>query len=774
MIESINIKNIASYHPTDDVVINELKKVNFFFGNNGSGKSTVAKYLYNQDVKEEDKSADFDSCSQNGFVKENHQILVFDEKFIERNFIDNDIQSGIFSLNETNEEIDNQIKDEQEIVTSLEVYKDEILVSRKDRFEKQKNKWYKDLKDYCFNKRKSTIQSFLKIKDDFPKKQTQNNYDAIVAVNNIIGPKPLILFDKLSTDYKKYYDTDLQKINLRLEPNYYKSIRKKEVELNKLLQEVIVGNDDVEIATLINDLGIKSWVENGLTFLKDGVDTQTCPFCQNETIDKALLDKFGLYFDESYKKKIETIETLKEEYQSIFEEYLEKINELNQVYNEANTVSNIYTLLKELFDDNIEVIEEKLKKSNEKKELLSLFDFKQDIVAINLEIKNHNKDFDNLDKNKETFLKNIWYYLLNETSAEIEKFKKRETQYANLFLSVESQTESTTEKIILSKQKIDDWRDNTISTKKAVANINTILRNSGFQGFEIEEKEIDENKISQYYLKRDDGRDTNVFKTLSEGEKNFIAFLYFYQLCLGADKIESGERKKIIIIDDPASSIDSQSIFIISTLIHQLVARKGSDNKPNKREFLNPHICQVFIFTHNIFFYKEVTLDNLRGSTNRSFYLVSKFQKYTQIETKADKEINSDYALMWSSLKRIKQDVVDENKDYNILIGNVMRRILESYVNFIGIGKRVWNSVKDVNPEDTRNIICSSLISEINDTSHKVSPLDDIYFTRIVNVSPTSLFEVFKLIFKEIGKEHYELMMNEVIEDDVLETEQTS
>lgn len=230
------------------------------------------------------------------------------------------------------------------------------------------------------------------------------------------------------------------------------------------------------------------------------------------------------------------------------------------------------------------------------------------------------------------------------------------------------------------------------------------------------------------------------------------------------------QEKKIIVIDDPASSIDSQSIFIISTLIHQLIAKKGS-NKPDRKEFLNPHISQVLIFTHNIFFYKEVSLDNSRGSTNRSFYLVSKFQKYTQIETKTDKEISSDYALMWSSLKRIKLDVADNNKDYNILIGNVMRRILESYVNFIGIGKKVWNSIKDVNPEDTRNIICSSLISEINDTSHKVSPLDDIYFTRIVNISPNNLFDVFKLIFKEIGKEHYELMMNEIIEEEIVVTE---
>ena len=771
MIESIKLKNTSSYHPTDDVEINELKKVNFFFGNNGSGKSTIAKYLYNESVNTEDRSSSFDNCTQNGFVEENHQILVFDEKFIKRNFIDNDIQSGIFSLNETNEEIDKLIKVEQEIIKSFETYKDEILVKRIEGFQKQKLSSYKKLKEYCFNKRKSTIQSFLKIKEDFPRKQTQNNYDAINAVRNIIGPKPSISFDKLSTDYKKYYDTDLQKIDIYLEPSFYRAIRKKEVQLNKLLQEVIVGNDDVDIASLINDLGIKSWVENGITFLNDDdSETQTCPFCQNETIDKALLDKFGQYFDESYKKKIEDIEGLQKEYQLLFEEYLEKINNLNQVYNIGNVVSNLYTKVKGLFDKNIELIEEKIIKSNEKKKLTSLFDFKQDIVNINLEIETHNKDFENLDKNKENFLKNIWFYLANETSSEIEKHKDKEI-YDDFFTSVISQSDTITGRIIESKQKIDEWREDTVSTKKAVENINTILKNSGFKGFQIEEKELDENKISQYYLKRDDSEDAKVFKSLSEGEKNFIAFLYFYQLCLGSDTAESGERKKIIVIDDPVSSIDSQSIFIISTLIHQLLAKKGN-NKPERKEFLNPNICQVFIFTHNIFFYKEVTLDNARGCTIRQFYLVSKFRKYTEIEIKEDKEISNDYSLMWSSLKRIKQDVSDGNKDYNILIGNVMRRILESYVNFTGIGKRVWDSVKDVNPEDTRNIICSSLISEINDTSHKVSPLDDIYFTRIVNLSPDSLFDVFKLIFKEIGKDHYEIMMNEIIEEE--ETEETT
>ena len=44
MITKINVKNVASYNPTAGVEINDLKKVNFFFGFNGSGKSTIAKY----------------------------------------------------------------------------------------------------------------------------------------------------------------------------------------------------------------------------------------------------------------------------------------------------------------------------------------------------------------------------------------------------------------------------------------------------------------------------------------------------------------------------------------------------------------------------------------------------------------------------------------------------------------------------------------------------------------------------------------------------------
>lgn len=72
MIESLKIKNIATYDTVDGVQIPDLKKVNFFFGYNGSGKSTIVKYLYNLSLDTSLKSQDFNDCSQTGYLEANH------------------------------------------------------------------------------------------------------------------------------------------------------------------------------------------------------------------------------------------------------------------------------------------------------------------------------------------------------------------------------------------------------------------------------------------------------------------------------------------------------------------------------------------------------------------------------------------------------------------------------------------------------------------------------------------------------------------------------
>lgn len=763
MINSITIKNVTSYDNTIGATINDLKKINFFFGNNGSGKSTIAKYLYDVSLGGTSE-LNFDSCSQVGYDDENHQILVFNDRFVERNFISRDTQVGIFSLNQKNEEIDILIKEKQNHLEKINK-KIEKLRNRKSSINANKEKKLDDLKKNCFQERKTSLQSFPKIKDNFPYKLTENNFEAIEKVLNI-QPLEHITFNKLLENYKKYYDNELAKIETSIFIELFNTFIGSEEKLNEILQKVIIGNTDVDIAKMIDDLHIKKWVEDGIEYLDTKKNLQLCPFCQKETVDIELVKKFEQYFDESYKKDIETIAELKTDYTQKYNIFISNLQDVVNEYNIDNIVSDFIASTKELFDKNIKIIEEKIASSNEKKEIITIGSSNETIKKINKAIEKNNNDFANLDIHKKTFFANIWTYLASEFKNDIDSIYAKESKFINLFEIIENKISTLQVELADTKKEIEELREQTISTKEAVDNINVILKNSGFEGFQIEEKELDENNISEYFLKRDSGQEENVFKSLSEGEKNFIAFLYFYQLCLGVSDLEASEKKKILVIDDPVSSLDSQVLFIVNSLIQHLIARKGNNPKRLKKEFKDLLLEQVFILTHNIYFHKEVSFDNKRTCTDNKFFTIKKINSKSNIETN-EKPIVNDYFLLWDTLNKIQNNVsaTPTDKTHNISITNLMRRILESYVNFTGLGGSVWNAIKDTDPEDPINIICSSLISELQDGSHKISPLDDIYFTRVVNEEPQKLFDVFEIIFRDIGEEHYKIMMG-LEEDD--------
>lgn len=758
MITEIKLNNIATY--TEETSISDLKKVNFFFGSNGAGKSTLAKYLHNISLDSEKQNINFNSCNQTGYDNTNHQILVYDEKFIERNFINKDIQKGIFSLNETNEEIDTLISNEQSTLKLYENYLLEKIQKEKESIITKAEKAYNDLKKYCFEERKNTINSFLKIKDVFPYKQTQNNFDKISIIYHNNENLNSIAFEDLVSEYKKYYEDDLKNIGTNLSKNTYKEIRSLELILSELLAEIIIGNEDVDIAQIINGLNIRSWVEQGITYLNKDLEHQICPFCQNKTVNKSLIDQFEKYFDENYKNKINQIEILKQQYENVTGSFLSEIKNVSDIFNVGNKASNLYSELKQIFDNNIKNIELKMKSSNEKKDFSSILDFKNKIVEINKSIFENNNNFQNLEKNKMDFEENIWFYLVEKCEIEINKYYTNFDKYTEDYFFALKIEDNVNEVISKSRIKIEEYKNQTITTKEAVDKINIILKHSGFQGFYIEEKQM-ENNISQYYLKRNDNNDSlNVFKTLSEGEKNFISFLYFFQLCLGTDNQENSAKKKIIVIDDPVSSLDSQVLFIVTTLIHQLIEKKGKAerNNPQHLELKNSNIEQVFILSHNIYFHKEVSLHYRPICYDKSFYFIYKLNNVTRIEHKGDKNIVlNDYSLLWSTLKDLKNstDILQ-----NVTICNTMRRILESYISFTRIGKDNWDVLTNLSVEDPKYIICSALISDINDGSHKISPLDNMYFQRIININPQVLYESFELIFREIADNHYEAMIS--------------
>lgn len=76
-----------------------------------------------------------------------------------------------------------------------------------------------------------------------------------------------------------------------------------------------------------------------------------------------------------------------------------------------------------------------------------------------------------------------------------------------------------------------------VNTTGAKNGINKLIENAGFRGFKLQEKL---GRIYTYELVRTDG---SIVEDLSEGERNFIAFLYLCYKVIGNDD-DTGVKKR--------------------------------------------------------------------------------------------------------------------------------------------------------------------------------------------------------------------------------------
>jgi wobble nucleotide-excising tRNase len=198
---------------------------------------------------------------------------------------------------------------------------------------------------------------------------------------------------------------------------------------------------------------------------------------------------------------------------------------------------------------------------------------------------------------------------------------------------------------------------------------------------------------------------------------------------------------RVVVIDDPVSSLDSEVLFIVSTLIRDIFGEV-------RRE--EGHLKQIFVLTHNVYFHKELTHHPRRPipPKDETFWVVRKLDGCSKVKGFDENPVKSSYDLLWAEVRNPNRS--------KLTIQNTLRRILEHYFKILG-GVKFDDIYKKFEGSD--KLICKSLISWIHDGSHSVQ--DDLSITIEDDAALEANLRVFKEIFqKSQHGAHYEMMMN--------------
>lgn len=721
MIDSITLKGVASYSAdTPATFQTNGKKVNLFYGLNGSGKSTLGKFLQSIDDEK------YTNCLMVP-LQQQEDILVYNQDFIRNNFYEIPDFQGVFTLSETNHavelaieqattELTNIEKEEESIQKKITSKRRDIAIeeeSLKESIWKSKIKYERTELNFCLDgfKRKDTFLQKVKLS----KGDTTATFDSLIAEAKELSGQDGVLKPSLP---QITFDVS-------------------ELEASPILSEIIVGSKDSYLSSLIEKMNNSDWVKTGLSYLKQD---EPCPFCQQD-LNTSIIEAIEQLFDDTYQSKQDEIKILYERYQAV----------INKI--ESTLSTSIYTFDNELNDYGFEskkdllisTLKSNLKQLEDKhinlSKVVKLTDTSPYSEDVNLALSMIQADIDIFNKkitNKKSHLNritNCFWSILSAQSHALISAAESKVNDINL------QIDALREQLKINKESEAEQKSVIIENRKKITNIdlsiskiNQQLSDLGLLGFQIEKTSDDEQR---YRIIRTDGKGEDVYNSLSEGEKTLISFLYFLECSTGTVTEESAVvlNRRIIVIDDPISSLSHNYVYDIASLIHHKV--------------LQAEFKQVFVLTHNLFFFHELLmLKSPRGCpSGYKLYRVTK-SKFSQIKDLKRDELQNDYQMYWQIIIDCKS-----NPDYAHMLPNAMRNILEHYFNFIHKKEALKQALETLGESESE---FKPLFRYINRGSHS----DSINLIDFEGIDIDKYISKFQQVFEATGfEDHYYNMM---------------
>lgn len=694
--KSINNLAVFQNFTWDTSILNKENKVvpfqpiNIFYGRNYSGKTTLSRIvraLETGNISDKYENPQFEvsikdvaDSTPNNLTAHGKKIRVFNEDFVKDNLrfiVNSDESITPFAI----------IGGNASIEAEIQTLKND-LGSNEDGSE---SGFYLELKNAS-----ATANTA------FQAHQTENNnlnqQLSFKATNNPNGIKyksekfgdQNYNINKLQNDITTVLDASFQpltddevtqKLNLLNERANadISAIAKPNLELNTLntkAKELVTKSisSSNKIEQLLKDAILNRWVKEGRQLHKDKLEQ--CSFCGND-ISQERWNELDSHFDEESEKLEKEIDTLISEIENSIRNVDTQlpINK-NAFYSKFHSDLDTLISQRQQAIDNIKSELNRIKSSlqERKDDLLNSKTF--------VDITDNSKQLEDCWTTFESFRTQANDYsnsLGNEQTEAKKLLRLREIsdfvgtiQYTNVTTKIQnfkntSDTETQKKQVIEQKiqqqiVQIEDKERLMKDEEKGALKVNEYLNNFfGHDFLTLQAIEETDKKI-RFEIVRNEKKAHH----LSEGECSLIAFCYFMAKL---EDVETKGSKPIIWIDDPISSLDSNHIFFVYSLINvEIIA---------KQEFQ-----QIFISTHNLDFLKY--LKRLQSTEQRSYFLISREKETSTIKLmpKYLKDYVTEFNFLFHQIYLCANTSTDYETQHGLFynFGNNTRKFLEAFL----------------------------------------------------------------------------------------------
>jgi len=721
MIESINLSTCATF-TGEPQRMDDLRPINYVFGLNGTGKTTIARVIKEPSM--------YPECALGWLDGTPLTALVYNRDFVDANFRASPVIKGVFTLGEEHAEARERLERAEKRAETARKRVAGLAEQLKEKQSEQADA-LRRLQDACWaikadyaDEFKDAMRGFLDSKKSFAERvmRQKDEFEGAVPDRSQLRDRFSSVFDKSAETIPLAAAVDGDVLGA--------------VEADPAFERPILGSADVPLADLISELRNSDWVKQGQSLLEKAGGR--CPFCQQPEPEH-LREHLRAYFDESFERHMNGIRREQTRYRSAAsaaEEAAQQLTGLASRYVDAGQVEALrQRLIRKLAGNQVQ-IEAKLVEPSRAIHLESTAEEVQALNALvgaaNERIREHNRMVGNQQAEREVVAKQVWGLIVEELRRDLDAYAETSTRLGTAMQKIGLLIDETKSELKEARREADECEKSMTGVGPTIEAINAMLESLGFTSFALAPGPDPDT----YQLVRADGTDAT--DTLSEGERSFITFLYFFFLVEGSQEASGISGDRVVVVDDPVSSLDGDVLFVVSTLVRD-IAEKVRD--PNSR------LRQLFLLTHNVFFHREVSFSSRRNRDvpffDEAFWTVRKRGGVSSVERCEASPVRTSYELLWEPVRKPDDNIVG--------LQNAMRRILENY--FRMVGENVTELERAF--EGRERIVCRSLLSWLHVGSHHA--MDDLW------VAPEDGMETHLRVFREIFDRtghgaHYEKM----------------